>query len=341
MRILIFFMITCSVSAWAGLSIKSKPTKIAVMPTAGTSALAQLAASMTSGELKTFTMGGMNMALLDSGGGHSITEFSARGHWDPVHKKIVYWGQGHYASSKLITWDDASNQWSADNTAVFGGIGHAYYHLALNPSNGDLYLRAYAATEVKKKPFGQAWNSIANFSNIASQVAGGLEWFPALNAGMGGLVFIDALGAQTWNPSTNTWTTRSSNLSGLGPYHNWIATAGENLYFGGGNGSTTMYRLDKSGAVTSAPNTPLQAGVWATGLSPVISHPDKKQLLLFSFGSTGTVHKFDGNSWSVNSSHQLNAGDWIFAVPVSDYGVVLFITQSTSVSNPVVKVYKP
>lgn len=304
----------------------------------GSSAIASLAASMSSGQWAGFSMGGMGVSLLDVGGGHSITEFSARGHWDPVHKKIQYWGQGHYEAEKLVTWDDAANQWSVGAGANLTQPEHAYYHLALDPASGDLYLRQYGSATIKKKPYGGSWTNIASCKNTGNQVAGGLEWLAGLNGGAGGLAFCDTLSVETWHPATNAWTMRNSSLSGLGSYHNWIVAAAGSIYFGGGNGSSTMYRLAANGTVSSAPSTPIQAGV---GAGIVMRHPDGNQLLLFSQGATGAIYRFNGSSWVSHGTHQIGgATNLWFGVPIPDYGVVLFVAQTASTGVPVVKVYK-
>lgn len=323
-------------------TIYSQPATVTVQAP-GSSDLARLAAAMASGQWATFSTSGMSAGLLAVDSTHSVTEFGARGHWDPAHKLVQFWGQGHWAPSKLITWDDASNRWTADGTQVFSDIGHAYYHLALDPGSGDLYLRGYFSTAVRRKPYGGAWTNIASFADIGRQVAGGLEWFPQLHGGRGGLVFIDVLSCQTWNPSTNAWTTRSSTLSGMGPYHNWIAAAGPYVYFGGGNGSRAMYRLSADGSVSTAPSTPLEAGIWAAGgNAPVLSHPDGNQLLQFAPGSSGAIYRFNGSAWVAHGTHQIGPRQW-FGVPISDYGVIMFVAQDGSGTSytPVVKVYKP
>jgi hypothetical protein len=319
-------------------TILSAPTSVAVLPV-GTSSLAQLAASMGAGQWANFSMGGMSTALLDAGSGHSITEFSARGHWDPVHKKIQYWGQGHYAGEKLITWDDATNQWSTGAPAGFGGIGHGYYHLAMDPATGDLYLYGYGSHNVKKKPYGGSWSSIASFTGWTNQGMGGLEWLPSLNGGTGGLVFGDTLSLQTWNPATNSWTTRSSTLTGIGSYHEWIVAAAGSVYFGGGNGSSTVYKVSSTGSISAAPSTPVPAGV---GNGIVMRHPDGNQMLLFTQGSSGSVYRFNGSSWVSHGSHQIGGTTnlW-FGVPISDYGVILFVAQDSSTDSPSAKVYRP
>ncbi len=321
-------------------TILSVPTTVVITDaSSGSGSLSELAASMSSGQWANFSMGGMGLALLAVGGGHSITEFSARGHWDPVRKKIQYWGQGHYEGEKLIVWDDATNQWSVGPGANLSQPEHAYYHLAMDPASGDLYLRQYGSSTIKRKTPSGSWTNIASSHNAGNQVAGGLEWFPALNGGAGGLVFCDAISVETWNPATNTWTVRSSNLSGLGNYHNWIVSAAGSVYFGGGNGSSTMYRLSANGTITTAPNTPIGAGV---GNGIVMRHPDGNQLLLFSQGSSGSVYRFNGSSWTSHGSHQIGgATNLWFGVPISDYGVVLFVAQTASAGNPTVKVYRP
>jgi hypothetical protein len=311
----------------------------AVCPlSAGNSALSSVAASLSSGSWANLSMGGMGASLLTGGGSSSITEFAARGHWDPAHKKIQYWGQDHNGTfERLITFDEAANQWSAGSGAGFS-LGHAYYHMALDTSTGDVYVRGYNSAEVRKKSYGGSWSNIASMNNSGRQVAGGLEWFPGLNGGAGGLVFCDEISAETWNPSTNSWTQRSTSLS-LGPYHNWIAAAAGAVYFGGGNGSSAMYRMSANGSVSSAPSTPISAGI---GAGIVISHPDGNQLLLFSQGSSGTVYRFNGSSWVTHGSHQIGGmTNYWFLVPLPASGVVLSVAQTSSSGNPSVRLYKP
>lgn len=315
----------------------------------GTSDLAVLAASMSSGGWSNFTMGGMSTSFVDVGGGHSVVEFCARGHWDPVHKKIQFWGQGHTQDEKLITWDDATNQWSqgVDPGLAPGAVGHAYYHQALDPATGDLYLREYSSPRVRKLAYGGgSWVRIADCNNSANQVAGGLEWLAGLNGGAGGLAFIDFSAIETWNPVGDTWTIRSSSLSSMGLYHNWIAAGGGSIWGGGGNGSTRMYKMTAAGTVTTSTDTPIQAGIWAEasdGKAPVISHPNGSDLLQFASGATGAIHSWNGSSWSNIGTHSIGgtSSAW-FAVPVSDYGVVVFVTQELPSTGTVVcRVYKP
>jgi hypothetical protein len=321
---------------------------------AGTSALATTAAAMSSGSWASFTMGNMNGTLVQVGGGHNCIEFCARGHWDNGHKKIQFWGQGHYTDTKLITWDDATNQWTATASVPYSGssgnIGHAYYHLAMNPTTGDMYLRGYGTTTIWKKPYGSTWTTATNSGSWDSymQVAGGLEWFPALNSGSGGLVMLNNKECKVSNSSVTSWAYAtgggSSALSGAYDYHNWIAKTSSYCYMGGGNGSTAMYRLDASGTVAASTPTPYTAGIWANGgNAPVISHTNGTDLIQFPTTPTsGTIYKFNGSVWSSIGTMNVGTGyDQWFAVPVFEYGVVVFVALSTSLGEPIVRLFKP
>jgi hypothetical protein len=315
----------------------------------GVSALADLAASMSSGQWSDFTMGGLNFSLINvpgTAGLHTVVEYCAKGHWDSVHKKIQFWGQGHNSDTKLLTWDDNTNQWTAVSSQPFDGsggsnIGHAYYHMALDPATGDIYLHPYFGTTVYKKPYGSAWTTIANCPNAANQITGGLEWLPGLNSGAGGLCYTDAVGVWTWNPGTNTWTTRTTSLAGTGPYHNWSAVANSNVYFGGGNGSTQFYRCNASGTVTEeATDTPFTGGIWAfENNSPVLPHPNGVGLLQFQNSAGGSVRYWNGTSWSTLGTQNIQHQRW-FAVTVHEYGVLVFVSTDGA-STVSAKVFKP
>lgn len=310
------------------------------------SSLQALANSMSSNSWSNFTMGGLTLSLVDAGSSHSIVEFCARGHWDRLNRKIQFWGQGHNAASKLITWDDATNQWSIGTDPGFGGVAHAYYHQAMNQATGDLYLRQYSGSGIKRKLYNQAWTNVASINNSYNQVAGGLEWFSALNSGAGGLVFCDTASAESSTTTVSGWTVRQDPLSpALGPYHQWIAATTSFCYFGGGNGSSDMFRMNASGSVSVQPDTPETAGIWAEssdGKSPVISHPNGTDLLqLGANPQGGTISRFNGTSWSSVGTMQLGSGlDQWFAVPIDTYGVVLFVAAANNVTTPICRVYK-
>ncbi len=305
-------------------------------PAPEASALGRLAASMSPGQWAPFTMGGLSGALLYADGPsvHTLLGYAARGHWDGVHKKISFTGVSHTGgqyianAGALLTWDDATNQWTRESYKwnVYDP-GHSYYHNTLNQSTGDLYFRQFNSATVYRHAYGSkgqaAWerDQVANVPNQARQVAGGLEWFPELNGGAGGLVFIDTLGASWSNAALTSWTSTSNLTSGR--YHNWIASAGGFVYWGGGGGLTVMYRLSPTGSAVKLPNTPIPAGV-NEDAGIVLTHPNSKNLLLFGTAAGGPVYRFDGATWTSAATHQIGGQLWVgFTVP--DYGVIVFV----------------
>jgi hypothetical protein len=298
-------------------------------------------------------MGGFNGSAVSANGPSvpSLLTYAARANWDAAHRRILFAGTSHTGgqvisgAGGLITWDDATNQvtresysWSSENP------GHSYYHTALNPNNGNMYFRSYNSASIYRRVFGQtgqgSWSTsgVANHPNPANQVAGGLEWFSEANGGSGGLVFVDAAGACLSNANVSSWSRVSA---GSGNYHNWAVRAGGSVYFGGGNGSSAMWRLNPSGSASSQPSTPLQAGVSAQAI--VLPHPNGNGLLLFESNTgSGAIYYFNGSSWSsVSGRHQINAANYWAGCAIPEYGVIVFLVHPDGTGTPYTRVYKP
>jgi hypothetical protein len=342
-----------AVDAAGNASAQTAPVTATTLATGTPTPLAQLAASLQPGQWAGFIMGGLDSSLVGAAGPSlpSLLTYAARGFWDDVHKKLQFAGVSHTNSlyidgaGGLITWDDATNQWTKESyTWCVCDPGHSYYHLALNQGNGDLYYRQFAKASIYRRAYGStgqaSWQSgqVANHPNLANNVAGGLEWFPDLNGGTGGLVFVDAVGASWSNAALSSWTSQSGS-SPSGQYHNWVARAGGFVYWGGGNLSTAMYRLSSTGSVTTMPNTPLEAGNNLND-SIVLPHPNGTDLLLFGTATGGAIHRFNGTSWTSVGTHQLGPQFWIgFTVPV--YGVIVFLRHLDGYNAASAIVYKP
>lgn len=318
----------------------------AASATAGTLApgtatqFAQLAASLQPGQWANFTTGNFDLALVDAGQSRSIFEYATRGHWDPVNKKIQFWGQGHYAGQALITYDEATNTWSKDTTVVNPGIGHNFQHLALNPANGDLFLRLYNSGEIRWKPYGQAWQTAAPFNNINAQVSGALEWVPQLNNGAGGLAFADTGGVRFSNAAVTSWGSQIDAASA--PYgQNGVAINGA-FYFGGGGNSVAFWRLNANGTITDVADPPV-----AYSNSPsaprLIPHPNGIDALVVDPSAAGNVYTYNAvqNTWTNSGQQQLGTVVWDVGITVPEYGVTVWLCQSSSVSTPFIRVFKP
>jgi chitodextrinase len=324
---------------------------------AGTqTALGALAKLMQPGQWADFTMGGLDSSVVGAASSStpSLLTFAARGVWDPVHNKIQFAGVSHTGgpvvagAGGLITWDDATNQWGREAYAWSSDTpGHAYYHLALNAGNGDLYYRMFGQTRILRRVYGASgqasWQTgqVADQPSTANQVAGGLQWFPSLNGGQGGLVFVDVFGAAWSNAAIASWQLQKG-TSMSGNYQNWIALAGPFVYWGGGSGASgQMYRLSSTGVVTTMPNTPINPGV-NTDPAIVLSHPNGTDLLLFETGvASGAIYRFNGSAWTNVGTHQINSANFWIGAPVPIYGVIVFIVHPGGNGTPYARVYKP
>lgn len=346
------FSLLLTMPSFAGLKVISQPATVKVISQSNGSSIKQLSDSLSSGQWADFKMGGLTSDLMKAAG-QSVPSFSlyaARGHWDAIHRKIQYAGTSHTGGAyfagagALITWDESSNLWTKESYSWSSeDPGHTYFHLTLHLPTGDLYYRSFNSPKILRRAYGAtgqaSWEAgrIANTPNAARQVAGALEWFPELNSGAGGLVFVDQAGAAYSNSTFSSWTQTATTLSG--PYHNWTARAGGFVYFGGGNGSTAMFRLDSKGSVTQMPNTPMEAGN-NLNQSLVLTHPNGTDLLLFQTTASGSIYKFNGSSWVSAGTHAVGGTHWI-GTTIPEYGIILFLIHPGGTGTPFARVYKP
>lgn len=281
---------------------------------------------------------------------------------DPVHMVMAMGGTSHTGGTDIsgaggyVYWDDATNTWTREtylgNSDNAGGgaplVGHAYYHNAVNPNNGDWYFRHYGSRQVKRRIYGDTGStSWSDFSTIgepyANQAAGGLRFYPEMNSGAGGLVFVDVAGAKCSNSAMTSWTDATGTAeSGLGNYQNWIAYANSLIYFGGGNSSTKMYSLNASKVVAACADTPAEAG--SANTLTIIPHTNGLDLFAFGTSPSSAFYKYtaSSNTWSSSlGSHGLSRGTVWAGCPFPSYGVIVFIEFPGSAGTPTCRLYKP
>lgn len=324
------------------------------------SALGLAAAGMASGDWLTFSMGSLTDAIFHAETAGSAFEniggYAGKMLWDSAHGRLVFAGTSHTGGANvagaggLAIWDDATNTWSRETyTWSSENPGHSYQHVCLDP-DGNIYFRSFNSTNIYKRPFGQtgqgSWDDtlVANIGgDYGNQVAGGLEWFPDLNSGSGGLVFVDLQGANWTNAALSSWTAQSGD-STSGDHDQNIAYAGGFIYWGGGGSSTALYRLTSAGAVSAMADLPFAANhsfAGDGGDGCFIAAPDGVGLLLFEAAANGDLRYFNGSAWSDLGSHQI-AG-WPFLVAaIPEYGVVVCVQLPQSgTGTPTAKLFKP
>jgi hypothetical protein len=308
------------------------------------SVLSELAESMKPGTWAELKTNGFTANLLEMGmDGSHIFQYCDGMTWDPVSEQLLFVGNPHNpydAPGKFICYAAATNAWRVEpkNFSVFW---HAYDHNAINPTRREFYHR-HNDNVFRYKIDSKSWGQLPNLPN-GSTCCGALEWFPEIDR----LVFVG--GRETsgsialFNFSTNQWTIHSYRPA-LGTYHFYAEynPVHKVLIFGGGNGSASVYKMDRNGAVTRLKDSPL--GNLGPSHSTLTVDPASGKYI--ALGNNGTYYEFDvvndtwkslGN-WKTHLNGSYVGAGHLPATPVSSHGVVLFAYYSWD--NSKVVLYK-
>lgn len=340
-------------------------------------ALKTLADSLTAGqwaELTTTT--GFNLALLADGGSGGILGYADKGVWDPTTRKVVFYGAGAGFTSgsvrgKLIKYDDATNTWTGTTVGTPEGnptypsqIGHAYNHLAMDAAKGWMFVRVYGSREMwRYEVRTDTWTRLADATWSNNQCCGGIEWYPE----MGALVanpgsqngFLSGIFQLPWVFSGQTlgnWGTWSE-IGGsaarvdTGTYHGIVQYSAQKhvVLFGGGNGgvphSRNLYKLNADGSKTQIASPPFDVGIFQT---VVVPDPVSGDFLVFNAAQEQWTYSVDNDSWTQVSGTPPLFGSPVFnpatfdtvAIPISTYGVVMFLKGDGIGNNQKIWLYK-
>ena len=323
-----------------------------VVSDCGASSLALAASSMSPGSFVELPSSGYDQALIDAGQGHHVLEYSDKGVWDPNTCQALFYGGGHLSLEKFIalsastdTWFQAPNPpWWCDPQSVenpYECATHAYQQDALDPATGTFYFRGFNSAAVHRHQVDSTldadWDQIPDLpSDAASCIATSLEYFPDRDE----LVFVDCTtqSLRTWKPGDTSWATLDGPFA-MGPYHNYgvYNPVHHVILFGLGNGSTDLHAYDASGNVQTVESPPREfhpSPDDSATLRILTADPASGKYL--AVAPNGDMFEYDvpGDSWSPLSTQA--PADLQVAIPVSSYGVVLFLS-----ANPAkVYVYK-
>lgn len=310
-------------------------------PIGDDNALTAYIATLSVGQMGTgFATPSLTGALIDSGGGKTILEWSEQAYWDPARNKILFNGQGHLATPKQLVYTAGSNAWSngtTDGCNAPGGENHGYDHNAMDPATGRLFYRCYNSKNIRvQNPDTGAWSAYSSVPTAdPQQVAGALEWFPDMN----GIVFVDSrLGVWHRNDSTGTWTqiaggtvdTAAFNIS-IGTHSNFAVynPSCSCLFLGGGQGNPNMYRVTNLGAISQVAG--LTAGL---GIASAVVLPNSANNTLLAFHNDGNIYQYSiaSNVWSDVGNHSVfsTADEWRIGGAIEEYGVFFFILENAT-----------
>lgn len=309
--------------------------------------LGNMAAQMVPGEWRTLSRAGdgsgygyeLLVSCKESGGdcADNILNYADKALWNANTREIHFIGKGHMRAARHIVYSEATNRWSVEPLPSWAGgaygIGHGYEHSAIDPANGNIYLRQFNSTAVYRwSRSTKAWTQLPAGPNTA--VVAAIEYFPE----MGGLVYVGGGEVHFYSESQGRWSLLASGLA-MGPYSHVVSynPVHKVIIAGGGDGSNQLYRVNASGTVTPIASAPVVVGIQSSVFT--VDPASAKYLL---FGSGGGVFEYDvpGNRWTTLPSSNVQmfapSGNRILyrsAVPISTHGVVAFLTTDVGPSN--------
>src|SRR5262245_56788690 len=295
--LLVFGMLGLAPSVLRGQAspVKGKPTE-----------LGQLAASMKAGAWAELKTDNLIDTLRAKGASGAIFGYNEDAVWDPKTRQFFYVGGDHNDTVRFITYEDKTNIWKAMPQPPWVGKGtsHGYSHHGLDAVRGLLYYFPFGdrGRTVHRYDIAKGtWSTLPKLDPpeyLACCV--GVEYFPELD----GLVVANGGGGKgsvhLFQEKTQKWTTLASDLP-MGPYHNTAqySPGHKIVLFGGGNGSSDLYKLDAKGKVTTMNKTPIGIGVMQSILT---LDPVSGGFLLF--GKNGSVYVYDlaADKWQQQDS---------------------------------------
>ncbi|MEO1573777.1 MAG: hypothetical protein AAFU65_02340, partial [Pseudomonadota bacterium] len=303
-------------------------TVFAALPAAA-STLSDLVATLPE---KTWAQLPGNSSLNNLNIQNSTFFFANTGVWDAGNNRVLFMGgPGNCCADvptyRLMTYDEASNQWSQTTTPYTTG-GHAYDGNAFG--NGTLYFGLYTQRSVKTWN-GSSWGSLPNLPWTVS-VATAMTYFPEA----GGPVYVNGSGrAAIWR--NGSWT----NITGgdWGDYHTFAEYNPVHgvVWLGSGNNDTrATYRLDANLNLTRMANAPFSLNV--PNAIQVADPVSGKYLVLNRNNNTWWEFDIIANTWSQISGMTNKPGiaDPIMAVPLPEHGAIMLYNNQ----GPTVHVYR-
>lgn len=300
-------------------------------PSVFATALGDLANSMTPGQWKQLSTIGFNNSLLVSPNGHHILQYTSNMHWDPINKRVLYLGAGHMSPFRFIQYTESTNTWTELTPPTSEGI-HSYDHNALDPRDGAYYHRVAGSNTVRKYS-GGSWSVIPSMSVSYQNIADGLEVDVARN----GLYFYTGTPGELWffNLATSSWSLVGSFATG-NQYHNFVEYSAfhQIAIFGGGNGSSQVYRVLANGSVSPGANAPFELAI---STSVVTSDPVTGDFLAIS--GSGAFYSYSPitNVWTAKATPPASIRpsdiNGVTGTAISAYGVTMFTRYNGDASE--------
>lgn len=224
---------------------------------ASSSSLLTLIQGMSSGTWATWSGGVLSASITNPSNDDPVTSNSLNCHWDPVNKRMQFYGKGHGSlyQSLMLDFSDSTNTWINTNpppsaSGLANGAFHQFNGETMDPVTGDLYFWKFGNVAYRRVAGQTSWSSLGNPSQgDHAQLAGA-----AFNrySGASGALYVGSLyGIDKWDRTNQTWS-QISNGSGLTLGNHccgFFDEASQAAYFCGGD-STANVKIATNGTCT-------------------------------------------------------------------------------------------
>jgi hypothetical protein len=295
--------------------------------------IGNLAAQMQPGTWAELTSQNIQSTLTSSGSSQGITSYANSAAWDPVSRRLFFIGGDHNDAPRFVSYSAQGNSWQVMPLPPFlVGVfpqWHGYDYNTIDVGKGKYYVH------YEKYDIGSGtWSSIPAIPGVSfGRAHSAVDYFPELK----GLVVIGDDAAYLYDDTTNQWKTLATNLAftaasactGCHPIAEYNPVH-KVVYFGGGDGSNKMYKLDSTGKITALKAAPLIIGIMS---AQVTVDPVTGDYLVFGKDGSFWVYNIVTDTWTrkTGSIPITDIGQLITA-PLSSYGVTLFVERNSSMN---------
>jgi hypothetical protein len=290
--------------------------------------------------------------------------------WNSERAAIEVVAMDHNAGAqRYARYDELSNAFElvqADDGAG-SATRHGYGHGTVNPYTGDVYHRlaeyGYEASGLLVRKFAKGAAAFVNLARVPTlfymqNAIGSCWWSGAFHgAGAQGCLLIynsgdsktggspDDGGMYAYDPLTNQWF---ASWRGVSPfygtqgstYHSVMAYSKKKnvaVYGGGNDNPTKLWRMASDRSVVAMPNTPAGCTV-GVQRGIICDDPVTGDFLLLSEGNLWQLDPSGAGAWAKQTGARVPpsgvgdpaAPEGVTCTPIPDYGVVAYITQTSS-----------
>lgn len=302
------------------------------------SLLARMAKELAPGSYVELPTKGFTHELDFDGYANTVFGYSYEAFWDLGTCRVLFIGGGHLSLTKFLTYSAPDNLWTKapdpyflcpignDEDLAWGCVGHAYGFQAMDADRGVFYY-VFADGNVygiETDPgLSKPWKRVGMIPDGVTYSFSSMEYSPKLKR----LVLVGSDKLSLLDPLSGKWSFIEGPFP-MGEYHHYgvynpVHTV---MFFGSGNGSSVLNKLNAQGRVTRVVDAPHQFHPQPDddATFKILTYdPISGDYLAYAMNGDLFAYDVSLDRWSKVDT-RLPAGAFVAAV-VYSYGVIMLI----------------